>query len=140
VRPLVKQYGPESTHFDLLNEGAPSDYLATKQQLADYIGRLYRNYVDAFGSEDVTVSSIVGWNDQSRVSNLIDTLRATGKPLPTWFEVHAGGPRLLQDLQATDATLSAKGLSQPLVLGETSYNDAAGSRQTVHRILSAAAR
>jgi hypothetical protein len=127
VRPLVKQYGPASTHFDLLNEGAPSDYLATKQQLADYVARMYSNYVDAFGSEDVTVSAIVGWNDQSRLSNLIDALRATGKPLPTWFEVHAGGPTLLQDLQATDATLTAKGLSQRLVLGETSYNDAAGA-------------
>jgi hypothetical protein len=88
---------------------------------------MYSNYVDAFGNQDVTVSAIVGWNDQSRLSNLIDTLRATGRPLPTWFEVHAGGPTLLQDLQATDATLTAKGLSQPLVLGETSYDDAAGA-------------
>jgi hypothetical protein len=127
VRPLVKQYGPASTRFDLLNEGAPSDYLATKGQLADYVARMYSNYVEAFGSEDVTVSAIVGWNDQSRLSNLIDALRETGRPQPTWFEVHAGGPTLLQDLQATDATLTAKGLSQPLVLGETSYNDAAGA-------------
>lgn len=127
VRPLVKQYGPASTHFDLLNEGGPSDYLATKVQLETYLARMYANYVDAFGNQDVTVSSIVGWNDQSRISNLIDTLRATGRPLPTWFEIHAGGPTLLQDLQATDATLTAKGLSQPLVIGETSYNDPAGA-------------
>jgi hypothetical protein len=127
VRPLVKQYGPPSTHFDLLNEGAPSDYLATKDQLAAYDARIYANYVDAFGNDDVTISSIVAWNDQSRISNLIDALRATGRPLPTWFEIHAGGPTLLADLQATDATLAAKGLPQPLALGETTYDDSAGA-------------
>jgi hypothetical protein len=127
VRPLVKQYGPPSTHFDLLNEGAPSDYLATKDQLAGYDAHIYANYVDAFGNDDVTISSIVAWNDQSRISNLIDALRATGKPLPTWFEIHAGGPTLLADLDATDATLTAKGLTQPLALGETTYDDAAGA-------------
>lgn len=127
VRPLVKQYGPASTHFDLLNEGAPSDYLATKDQLAAYDAHIYANYVDAFGNDDVTISSIVAWNDQSRINNLIDALRATGKPLPTWFEIHAGGPTLLADLQATDETLTARGLTQPLALGETTYDDAAGA-------------
>jgi hypothetical protein len=75
VRPLVKQYGPASTHFDLLNEGAPSDYLATKAQLASYVARMYTNYVDTFGSDDVTMSSILAWNDQRRLGNLIDALR-----------------------------------------------------------------
>jgi hypothetical protein len=123
VRQLVKQYGPASTHFDLLNEGAPSDYLATKAQLGAYLARLYSNYVDTFGNQDVTVSSIVAANDQSRISNLIDTLRATGRPLPTWFELHAYGGTLLEDLRATDATLTAKGLTQPITIGETNYND-----------------
>jgi hypothetical protein len=127
VRPIVKQYGPPSTHFDLLNEGAPSDYLATKDQLAAYDARVYTNYVDAFGNGDVTISSIVAWNDQSRLANLIQALRDTGRPLPTWFEIHAGGPTLLQDLQATDETLRDNGLSQPLVLGETDYNDPASA-------------
>jgi hypothetical protein len=124
VRQLVKQYGPTSTHFDLLNEGAPSDYLATKAQLEAYLARLYSNYVDTFGNQDVTVSSIVAANDQSRIRNLIDTLRATGRPLPTWFELHAYSGRLLEDLRATDATLTAKGLTQPITIGETHYNDA----------------
>lgn len=127
VRAVVKPVGPPATRFDLLNEGAPSDYLATRAQLADYVARMYARYVDAYGSDDVTVSSIVGWNDQSRLSNLIDALRATGRPLPTWFEVHAGGPTLLEDLRATERTLQSKGLTQPIVLGETSYNDAAGA-------------
>jgi hypothetical protein len=123
VRPLVKQYGPPSVHFDLLNEGAPSDYLATKVQLESYLAQMYSNYVDAFGNQDVTVSSIVGANDQSRISNLIDTLRSSGRPLPTWFEIHIYGATPLEDLRATDATLTAKGLMQPITIGETYYND-----------------
>ena len=127
VRPLIKQYGPPSTHFDLLNEGAPSDYLPAKAQLEAYLAHMYSNYVDAFGNQDVTVSSIVGANDQSRISNLIDTLRATGRPLPTWFEVHSYSGTLLEDLRATDATLTAKGLTQPITIGETQYNDLSGA-------------
>jgi hypothetical protein len=84
---------------------------------------MYSNYVDAYGNADVTVSSIVRTNDQSRIANLIDTLRSTGRPLPTWFEVHAYSTHVLADLRATDATLTAKGLSQPIALGETYYDD-----------------
>jgi hypothetical protein len=127
VRGIVKQYGPADTRFDLLNEGAASDYLATKTQLEAYVAQMYSNYVDAFGNEDVTVSSIVGANDQSRIANLIDTLRSTGRPLPTWFEVHAYSDNILADLRATDATLTAKGLSQPITLGETYYDDPAAA-------------
>ena len=123
VRGIVKQYGPLDTRFDLLNEGAPSDYLSTKTQIEDYIAHMYSNYVDAFGNADVTVSSIVGANDQSRIANLIDTLSSTGRPLPTWFEVHTYSTDVLADLRATDATLTAKGLSQPITLGETYYDD-----------------
>ena len=128
VRGIVKQYGgPLDTRFDILNEGAASDYLATKTQLEDYVARMYSNYVDAFGNNDVTVSSIVGANDQSRIANLIDTLRSTGRPLPTWFEVHTYSTDVLADLRATDATLTTKGLSQPITLGETYYNDPLGA-------------
>jgi hypothetical protein len=128
VRGIVKQYGgPLDTRFDLLNEGAPSDSQTTKTQLEAYIAHMYSNYVDAYGNADVTVSSIVSTavraNDQSRIANLIDTLRSTGRPLPTWFEVHTYSTDVLADLRATDATLTAKGLSQPITLGETYYND-----------------
>ncbi len=123
----MAQYGPLSTHFDLLNEGGPSDYAPTKAQLEAYIAHMYSNYVDAFGNADVTVSSIVGANDQSRISNLIDTLRSTGRPLPRWFEVHTYSGTVLEDLRATDATLSSKGLSQPITLGETYYDDPAAA-------------
>jgi hypothetical protein len=66
------------------------------------------DYVDTFGNGDVTVSSIAVANDQSRIANLIDTLRSTGRPLPRWFEVHTYSRDILDDLRATDATLSAK--------------------------------
>jgi hypothetical protein len=128
VRGIVKQYGGSlDTRFDLLNEGAPSDHQATKTQIETYIAQMYSNYVDAYGNADVTVSSIVSTsvraNDQSRIANLIDTLRSMGRPLPSWFEVHTYGRHVLADLRATDATLTAMGLSQPITLGETYYDD-----------------
>jgi hypothetical protein len=127
VRPLVKRYGPPVTRFDLLNEGAPADNYPTLAQVEDYDARIYANYVDAFGNDDVTISSIVAWNDQSRLANLIDALRSTGRPLPKWFEVHSYGPTLLADLRAVDATMTAKGLTQPISLGETSYDNPDGA-------------
>ena len=119
VRALLKQYGPSDTRVDLLNEGAPGDYLT--EQVSSWITRMYANYVDAFGAEDVTVSAGF-WTG---MSGLVQALRASGKPMPQWFDVH---PRwepahALQDLRAIDAELSANGLSQPLVIGEEKYND-----------------
>jgi hypothetical protein len=134
VRRIVKEYGPPITTFDLINEGAPSSYLATTQQLVDYDARIYANYVDAFGNADVTISSIIDSGDAGRLGNLVDALRSTGRPLPRWFEIHSYTPTLLQDLQAVDATLTAKGLTQPIALAETYYDDAAnaaGIRQVV---------
>jgi hypothetical protein len=122
VRGIVKQYGGSlDTRFDLLNEGAP--YRATNTQLEAYIAQMYSNYVDAYGNADVTVSSIGRAHGQSRIANLIDTLRSTGRPLPTWFEVHTYSTHVLADLRATSRTLAAKGLSQPITLGETYYGD-----------------
>jgi hypothetical protein len=121
VRSLVRQYGPASTHIDLLNEGASNPSEPTFAQIEDYITRMYANYVDAFGADDVTVSAGY-WPG---MSGLVQALRASGKPMPRWFDVH---PRWapadeLQDLRSTDAELTAKGLSQPLVIGEDKYND-----------------
>lgn len=123
VRGIVKQYGPLDTRFDILNEGAPFSFLPTKTQLADYVARMYSNYVDTFGNTDVTVSANPPVNDQSDITNLIDTLRSTGRPLPTWFEMHIYSADPLGDLRAIDATLNAEGLSQPITVNETYYND-----------------
>jgi len=123
VRGIVKQYGGSlDTRFDLLNEGPP--YQPTNTQQETYIAQMYSNYVDAYGNADVTVSSSIGrTGGQRRIANLIDTLRSTGRPLPTWFEVHTYSSHVLADLRATNATLTAMGLSQPITLGETYYND-----------------
>lgn len=121
VRGLVEASGIPERRYDLLNEGVPSDYLT--DQVAHYDTRLYALYVDAFGASDVTISAPF-WTGMQR---LIDALRASGKPLPRWFDIHPrfGPANALADLQATDATLSANGLSQPLVIGEEKYNDPA---------------
>jgi hypothetical protein len=82
VRPLLKRYGPPDTRIDLLNEGAPGEYLT--QQVSSWISRMYANYVDAFGADDATVSAGF-WTG---MSGLVRALRASGKPMPRWFDVH----------------------------------------------------
>ena len=125
VRSVVKRNGPAITHFDLLNEGSPSDYAAPiKQQLEDYIAQMYTKYVDAYGNDDVTVSTIGDAADQTRMVNLIDVLRSTGKPLPHWFEIHPYVGSILSTLQAIDTTLTNEGVSQPISVGEPYYDDA----------------
>jgi hypothetical protein len=125
VRPLVKQYGPLTTHVDLLNEGASTPSEPTFAQIEDYIARMYANYVDAFGADDVTVSA----GNWPGMSGLVQALRASGKPMPRWFDVHPhwNPAAQLQDLRSVDAELTANGLSQPLVIGEDEYNDPAGA-------------
>lgn len=132
VRPLVKEYGPASTHIVLLVEGAPNDWdLAHNEFWRNDLIDLYRNYVDAFGHEDVTVSSVASgaqnwgiWDDVERMQNLIDLLRASARPLPTWFALsvsYDGGA--LADLRAVDEVLSRNGLAQPLVIQEAAYQN-----------------
>lgn len=135
ARTLVKQYGPASSHFDIYNEGAPGDWdLANKPSWGDYVTRLYSSYVDAFGNTDVTISSVAKgmWNfgntgdDVERLQNLIDLLRSTGRPMPSWFAVHPSWDgRAVDDLRAVDAVLTRNGLSQPLVISETQYENPA---------------
>jgi hypothetical protein len=131
VRPLAKHYGPSSTKFDLINEGAPNNWL-NHDSWMDYVTHMYRNYVDAYGNADVTISAIAKSkeyaedtsDDVTRMQNLIDALRASGRPLPTWFAVHPSwNARAVDDLLAVDAVLTDNGLSQPLVISESRYND-----------------
>ncbi len=90
---------------------------------------MYRNYVDAFGNSDVTVSfvGVVGPEDAAgRVKKLVADLRASGRPLPTYFDIHPSyAPRVLDELRAVDNALTEEGLSQPLVIGEEAYDDPA---------------
>jgi hypothetical protein len=139
VRPLVKRFGPAITRIDLLSEGAPSSYLpATLQRVEDYISEMYRRYVDAFGKSDVTVSAIAPPEPNANISqpegghrlqNLIDAFAASGRGQPGFFSVHVStwwqpsAENTLYGLRQEDATLRANGLSQPLVVSETAYND-----------------
>jgi hypothetical protein len=131
VRPLLKKYGPASTRVDLINEGAPPawetpDVIA---QAEDYIARLWSNYVAAYGNRDATFSSVGAdgpYDTAARMQNLIDALRASGKPMPGWLDVHPPYDHdgMLAVLRAVDETLTANDLSQPLIIGETAYDDA----------------
>jgi hypothetical protein len=134
VRTLTQGHGPQRKHFDLLNEGAPAWWQLPR--LSDYVTRIYQRYVDAFGNGDVTISSIAKgmwnagstWDDVQRLQNLIDALRASGRPLPTWFAVHPSwDARAIDDLRAVDDVLTRNGLAQPLVISESAYESTAVS-------------
>ena len=134
VRQVVKASGPSSTRFDLINEGAPLDSdIYRKPWWGRYLVQMYANYVNAFGADDVTISAIAKgmWyagntrDDVQRLQNLVEVFRASGKPLPAWFDVHTSwDARALDDLRAVDEVLTRNGVSQPLVIGETRYNNA----------------
>jgi hypothetical protein len=130
VRPLLKRFGPPSTHVDLINEEAPPAWESPDviAQAEVYIAHMWSNYVDAFGGEDASFSSVGAdgpYDTAARIQNLIDALRATGRSLPRWFDVHPPYDHdgMLAVLRAVDATLTADGLSQPLVIGESAYDD-----------------
>ena len=93
-----------------------------------YIINVWSNYVDAFGGEDASFSSVGAdgpYDTVARMQNLVDALRASGRPLPRWFDVHPPYDHdgMLAVLRAVDAMLTANGLSQPLVVGESAYDD-----------------
>jgi hypothetical protein len=129
VHGLAKQYGPPQSHFDILAEGPPSDY--TRSQLGsridDYIERLYTDYVDAFGNSDVFFSAIDKnpANDDTILVNLIQDLKASGKPLPSWWglDIEFNGAIAAQNLAYAESTLNEHRVSGSLALEETAYED-----------------
>jgi hypothetical protein len=124
TRAVVKQYGPPTTHLDLMNEGAPANTWrsSTIERVKAYIAMMYRSYVLKFGNSDVVVSSIAG---PGRLRNLIDAYAASGVGYPNWFEVHVSydPAKAFANLTTADAMLAAQGLAQPLVIGEAPYDD-----------------
>lgn len=130
VRTLALEHGPPDVRFDLLNEGAPSDHSPARRQarVADYVGRMWRAYTDAYGADDVTVSAIAPrtpWDRGRRLENLLDILGADGAPLPGWFELHLNyePAGVAWGLRYADSVLTDLDLDQPLTIGETSYDD-----------------
>jgi hypothetical protein len=135
VRPLLKRYGPPATRVDLMSEGAPPSWLAPVAiaQDDDWLTRIWSNYVDTFGSADASFSSVGAdgpYDTADRIQNLIDALRASSRPLPSWFDIHPAYDYdgTLSTLEGVDALLTRDGLSQPLVIGEEAYNDSAVAR------------
>lgn len=129
VRSLVKRFGPPS-RIDLLNEGAPSSFADPQitDQLDTYVTTMYSRYARAFGTADVLVSA-AGPNSSptgnDRLANLVRLLRSTGYPLPRMFEIHLNQPssQVLTGLLGASRQLAALHLDQPLIIGETSYDD-----------------
>ena len=135
VRSVVKQFGPADTRIDLINEGASSDYLPTKiaRNIRAYATEMYRRYVERFGKRDVTVSSIAPRTRHdrgNRLQNLIDIFDSTGQGQPRWFEIHLNyGPReAAYGLRNSLDVLTRNGFSQPIVIGEITYDDAGVAR------------
>jgi hypothetical protein len=125
VHDLTKAYGPPQSHFDLMAEGAPmdSDQSPTHPRTDAFIERLYSDYVDKYGRGDVFFSAV--GNDPSALANLVADLKATGRPLPQWWglDIEYTGAGAAKDLAASDAILSADGVSGSLALEETAYED-----------------
>lgn len=124
VRAVVTRHWPRALHWDLINEGAPASWQLGAGGLADYVKRMYAKWVDAYGVKGAGVSTITKqeWVTRDRLQNLINVLRETGRPLPTWFDVHpSSSSNALLELRAADEVLTRNGLDQPLVVGEESY-------------------
>ena len=127
---LVKPYAPADTVFDILSEIPPSQYQPQSiiDRLNDYIRTIWTRYADTFGLGD-TVISVIAKDGQGpdRLQRLIDTLRSTGRGFPADFEFHADwtSPAAYDELEAVNQVLNANGLSQPIVVGETSYENPA---------------
>jgi hypothetical protein len=133
IHRLVKEFGPDVTHFDFMSEGPPSQYQPAFiiDRMQNYIATMWTRYVAAFGRDDVTVSIIAKGRPvdaSDRLQHLIDALRPTGLGFPSFFEVHPDwtSPAVYNELLAVDQTLRANGFAtQPLIVGESSYENAA---------------
>jgi hypothetical protein len=130
VRKLAREYGPPDVRFDLLNEGAPSNYLSRGaiRHVTAYLRKMYSDYVRAFGDRDVTVSAIPAAdpNDHGdRLQNLIDIFASTHFGQPRWYEIHidTGPHKARYALQNSNSVLRRNGLRQPLAIGEAPYDD-----------------
>jgi hypothetical protein len=130
VVPLIEKYGPKSTHIDLSNEEPGGDWDPPRAvaHTKTYVTKLWSRYVARFGNANATFSFMGsdGPLDASpRLQNLIDALRKSGKPLPTWFDVHPpySYEGALRTLRSVDRALTANHLKQPLVIGEEAYDD-----------------
>jgi hypothetical protein len=130
VRRLVKPYAPPDTVFDILSEVPPSLYQPqwAIDRLNNYIRAIWTRYAYTFGLGDAVISLIAkDGQGPDRLQRLVDTLRSTGRGIPADFEFHADwtSPEAYNELEAVKQVLTANGLSTPIVVGETSYENPA---------------
>lgn len=128
VHQLVKPFAPADTVFDILSEIPPSQYQppAVIDRLEDYIRTIWTRYADTFGLGDAVISVIAkDGQGPDRLQRLIDTLRSTGRGFPADFELHPDwtSPDAYDELEAVNRVLNANGLSTPIVVGESSYEN-----------------
>jgi hypothetical protein len=132
ARTLVKQHGPADTRFDIASGFPPSPFQPAFiiDRLKTYMAEMWTRYVAEFGKSDATISVIGNGPETAtadRLHNLIEALSLTGVGLPEWFEIYAdpGSPSAFLHLTAFDRALSARGLQQPIVIGDAAYESAA---------------
>jgi hypothetical protein len=128
----VRPYAPSDTVFDILSEIPPSQYQPqwAINRLDNYIQAIWARYADTFGLGDAVISVIAkGGQGPDRLQRLIDTLRSTGRGFPADFEFHADwtSPETYDELESINQVLTANGLPQPIVVGETSYENQAAA-------------
>jgi hypothetical protein len=119
-----------------MNEGAPSegpsDYFPVPRQVSHYLRTMYRLYVKRFGNEDVLVSAISSAQPAdmtNRLQNLVRILESSRQPLPRWYEIHIGSSvNARHALRNADVVLKQNRQDQPLVIGETPYDNRGVSR------------
>lgn len=135
VRLLVNEHGPPGTRLDLIGEGVPADFGATRDRVKAYVAELYRAYVEAFGRTELVASAVALPDGAANLQDLIDAFAASGQGQPDVFSLRLQPDRALEALRQVDAVLSANGLSQPLVVSASAYEDAqlAGAIQEFRR-------
>ena len=139
---VVPNYSPKpKLLIDLRNEIAPSDYedQCTRDQRNHFISEVWTYYTNTtYGQlgQGATFSSILDDNADfhvagNRLDNLIVTIGSTGRPQPSWFEVHTYGTRsavvnMLRgayQIYSDHAFLSNQAHPKKTVIGEAWYQD-----------------
>jgi len=123
TRALVKAYGPTDTRIDLNNELINETQLGIR--VNGYLVRMYKRYIENFGNGDMTVSVIGGPGLASRMESWINLFSLKGLSLPNWFEIHlyVEYDQIFGELTAIEDLYKRYRLTQPIVIGETWYND-----------------
>lgn len=122
LRPIVADAGIPYL-LDLMNEGAPQP---TQVQLRTYVERLWRDYAEAFGTEDTVGFSIIG-DSPARYQTLVSILDDAGYGRPAVYDLHFYED-ISTNFQRMDAAMVAQDDHRPWIIGETFYNDASAAQ------------